>query len=127
MTSTLKRLGCWSKWHDWISPEINGPVRDRQTSGWVPRPAKRFLAGRWNDVLEVLFEDGWTGFAPTGLAIDGDPMSNLVSRAYHLMKERYGIGGVTAHLHGSFPWEPVWAEEFRTERACCVCSMPCSD
>ena len=39
----------------------------------------------------------------TGLAIDGDPVSNLVSRAYHLIKERYGIGGVTAHLHKVIP------------------------
>ena len=29
--------------------------------------------------------------------------SNLVSRAYHLIKERYGIGGVTAHLHKVIP------------------------
>jgi 4-diphosphocytidyl-2-C-methyl-D-erythritol kinase len=58
----------------------------------------------WNDVLEVhRSETDGLDLHLTGLAIDGDPASNLVSRAYHLIKERYGIGGVTAHLHKVIP------------------------
>lgn len=58
----------------------------------------------WNDVLEVhRLETDELDLHLTGLAIDGDPRSNLVSRAYHLIKERYGIGGVTAHLHKVIP------------------------
>ena len=58
----------------------------------------------WNDVLEVhRSETDGLDLHLTGLAIDGDPVSNLVSRAYHLMKEHYGIGGVTAHLHKVIP------------------------
>jgi 4-diphosphocytidyl-2-C-methyl-D-erythritol kinase len=58
----------------------------------------------WNDVLEVhRSETNGLDLHLTGLAIDGDPASNLVSRAYHLVKERYGIGGVTAHLHKVIP------------------------
>ena len=58
----------------------------------------------WNDVLEVhRSETDGVGFAPHRPRIDSDPTSNLVSRAYHLIKERYGISGVTAHLHKVIP------------------------
>ena len=58
----------------------------------------------WNDVLEVhrSESDGWD-LRITGLSIDGDPTSNLVSRAYQVVKEGYGISGVTAHLHKVIP------------------------
>ncbi|MEE3163038.1 MAG: 4-(cytidine 5'-diphospho)-2-C-methyl-D-erythritol kinase, partial [Bacteroidota bacterium] len=58
----------------------------------------------WNDVIEV-HRSATNGLDLhlTGLTIDGDPALNLVSRAYQLVKERYGIGGVTAHLHKAIP------------------------
>ena len=43
----------------------------------------------WNDVLEVhRSETDGLDLHLTGLAIDGDPASNLVSRPYHPIKER---------------------------------------
>ena len=58
----------------------------------------------WNDVLEV-HRKATPGLdlKITGLSIEGDATDNLVSRAYALLQNRFGIGGVQAHLHKCIP------------------------
>lgn len=58
----------------------------------------------WNDVLEVHRKDTpGLDLKITGLSIEGDATDNLVSRAYVLLQDRFGIGGVKAHLHKCIP------------------------
>lgn len=39
----------------------------------------------------------------TGIEMECEPKGNLVSKAYDLMEERYGVGGVKIHLHKIIP------------------------
>jgi 4-diphosphocytidyl-2-C-methyl-D-erythritol kinase len=57
------------------------------------------------DALEIL-PDGAQGctFTSSGLTIDAPAERNLCVRAYKLMRERYGIGGVRMHLHKHIPF-----------------------
>lgn len=58
----------------------------------------------WKDVLEVHQRtEAGLDLTVSGLAIDGDPENNLVHRAYDLVRDRYGIGGVKAHLLKTVP------------------------
>jgi 4-diphosphocytidyl-2-C-methyl-D-erythritol kinase len=58
----------------------------------------------WNDAIEVHRKDEpGLELTVSGLAIDGDPSNNLVSRAYNLIQTRYGVGGVKAHLLKAVP------------------------
>ena len=43
-------------------------------------------------------------FSSSGLALDCPPEKNICIRAYNLMRERYGIGGVRMHLHKAVPF-----------------------
>ncbi|HBP44733.1 MAG TPA: 4-(cytidine 5'-diphospho)-2-C-methyl-D-erythritol kinase [Flavobacteriales bacterium] len=58
----------------------------------------------WSDILEVHHSNSeGLDLHLTGLVIDGDPTSNLVKRTYDLLRQRYSISGVTAHLHKVIP------------------------
>jgi 4-diphosphocytidyl-2-C-methyl-D-erythritol kinase len=54
------------------------------------------------DVLELLPSDNFE-FRQTGLTIDGDQSDNLCVRAYHLLKEKYGLPSVYIHLRKEIP------------------------
>jgi 4-diphosphocytidyl-2-C-methyl-D-erythritol kinase len=57
------------------------------------------------DALEILPDDtGDCTFTSSGLTIDASTEQNLCVRAYKLMRERYGIGGVRMHLHKHIPF-----------------------
>jgi 4-diphosphocytidyl-2-C-methyl-D-erythritol kinase len=63
-----------------------------------------FVPVNWYDILEVQAVDApGLRLDTTGLSIPGDPQQNLVHRAYNLLRERHGIGGVHAHLHKVIP------------------------
>lgn len=54
------------------------------------------------DVLEILPSDKFT-FIQTGLQIDGDLSTNLVVKAYNLLKAKYPIQPVFIHLQKHIP------------------------
>ncbi len=61
-----------------------------------------FYPIQMQDALEVV-EAGDFKFEVTGTALDGDPMQNLVVKAYNLLKADYDIPKVHIHLHKSIP------------------------
>ncbi len=56
----------------------------------------------WHDVLEIVEADEFQ-FEQTGLSIEGSDASNLVVKAYNLLKTRYSIPSVHIHLHKVIP------------------------
>lgn len=56
----------------------------------------------WRDVLEIIQSDSDKIFL-TGIEIQGDPKSNLVFKAYQLLKQDFPIGSVEIHLHKIIP------------------------
>ncbi len=61
-----------------------------------------FYPVQMQDALEVVQADEFS-FSMTGLDIDGDPMDNLVVKAYDLIKNDYDIPPVKVHLHKNIP------------------------
>lgn len=61
-----------------------------------------FYPVQMQDALEVV-EAGDFSFNTTGLALDGDPMQNLVVKAYELVKADYNLPPVKIHLHKQIP------------------------
>lgn len=78
-------------------------VTNKRSDGYHDLESAFWPVG-WNDVLEV-HRRGEAGLELTvsGLAIDGAPSNNLVRRAYELVRDRFGIGGVKAHLLKAIP------------------------
>lgn len=59
---------------------------------------------RLADALEVTPAiDGRFGFAASGIAINGDPESNLCVRAFRLMQKHYAVPAVKIFLHKVIP------------------------
>jgi 4-diphosphocytidyl-2-C-methyl-D-erythritol kinase len=57
------------------------------------------------DALEILrSETAGCTFSSSGLEIDGPVEKNLCVKAYALMRECYGVGGVKMHLHKHIPF-----------------------
>lgn len=57
------------------------------------------------DALEILPDAGeGCAFSSSGLAIDAPAEKNLCVKAYDLMRERHGIGGIKMHLHKHIPF-----------------------
>lgn len=54
------------------------------------------------DILEILPSDE-LNFKSTGIDIPGDTESNLCVKAYHLLKDDFGISPVQIHLHKIIP------------------------
>ena len=54
------------------------------------------------DALEMA-ETGETGISCSGLPVDGLPGNNLVLKAYHLLKQDFGLPPVQFHLHKTIP------------------------
>ncbi|MCW0484787.1 4-(cytidine 5'-diphospho)-2-C-methyl-D-erythritol kinase [Gaoshiqia sediminis] len=61
-----------------------------------------FYPIQMQDALEVV-EAGDFSFNMTGLTLEGDPMQNLVIRAYELLKADYDLPPVQIHLHKNIP------------------------
>jgi len=55
------------------------------------------------DALEFV-ESKELSFKNTGLVIEGDPLQNLVVKAWRLLSERYDIPPVSIHLHKVIPF-----------------------
>lgn len=66
-----------------------------------------FLPIGWSDILEVVLDEevpsGQARFQWTGLAIPGDTVDNLVTRAHKRLAEAFDLPGVSIHLHKVLP------------------------
>lgn len=60
-----------------------------------------FLPIGWSDILEVVLDEevprGQARFEWTGLAIPGDTVNNLVTRAHKRLAEAFDLPGVSIH------------------------------
>jgi 4-diphosphocytidyl-2-C-methyl-D-erythritol kinase len=56
----------------------------------------------WQEAVEIIPSSSFS-FSSSGLTIPGDSGSNLVVRAYELMKEKYNIPTSSIHLHKAIP------------------------
>ena len=77
-------------------------VTDKRTDGFhnietVMYPINLF------DALEIIPTNNTFQFQTSGINLSGDPEQNLVVKAYHLIKQKYGIGPVHIHLHKAIP------------------------
>lgn len=54
------------------------------------------------DILEIVPANDFS-FTSSGLTIAGDEDSNLCVKAYHMMREKFGIPPVKMHLHKQIP------------------------
>ncbi len=57
----------------------------------------------WCDVLEFV-EANELQFTSSGISIPGDPESNLVMKAYRLLKKEFEIPALKIHLHKQIPF-----------------------
>ncbi len=57
----------------------------------------------WQDILEIIPSGEKTSFKSTGLDIPGNPDSNLVLKAYELLKKDFDLAPVQFHLHKQIP------------------------
>lgn len=62
-----------------------------------------FFPVGWSDVLEFV-EAKETQFTSGGIHISGDPESNLVMKAYHLLKKDFDLPALKIHLHKIIPF-----------------------
>jgi 4-diphosphocytidyl-2-C-methyl-D-erythritol kinase len=56
----------------------------------------------WTDMLEIVVAEKLT-FSSSGNAIPGDAADNLCLKAYHLLREDFGLSPVSMHLHKVIP------------------------
>lgn len=61
-----------------------------------------FFPVGWTDVLEII-PASETKFNQTGIPIAGDVTTNIVNKAYDLLKKDFNIGPVEIHLHKIIP------------------------
>src|SRR5690606_39325698 len=61
-----------------------------------------FYPVNWSDALEILPAKE-TVFTSSGIAIPGNPESNLCLKAYELLKTDFEIPPVKMHLHKNIP------------------------
>jgi 4-diphosphocytidyl-2-C-methyl-D-erythritol kinase len=81
-------------------------ITDRLPNGYH-RLQSLFYPVDWTDALEVIpqGEAGTCRLFQTGIPIGGDPATNLVTRAYTALRERFpDLPGVEAHLEKCIPF-----------------------
>lgn len=61
-----------------------------------------FYPIQWKDALEIIPSDQFS-FTSSGIPIPGDDRSNLVVKAYHLLKEEFSLPPVEIHLLKALP------------------------
>lgn len=62
-----------------------------------------FLPVGWSDILEFAKSDKLV-FTSSGISIDSAPESNLVMKAYQLLKREFNIPPLKVHLHKQIPF-----------------------
>lgn len=62
-----------------------------------------FFPVGWSDALEIAEADKFQ-FSTSGIAISGDPESNLVVKAYRLLQKDFKLPDLKIHLHKQIPF-----------------------
>jgi len=62
-----------------------------------------FIPVGWSDVLEIVVADELQ-FTSSGIHISGNPDSNLVMKAYHLLLKDFKLPPLKIHLHKEIPF-----------------------
>jgi 4-diphosphocytidyl-2-C-methyl-D-erythritol kinase len=62
-----------------------------------------FLPVGWSDALEIAHSDELC-FTTSGIAISGSPESNLVIKAYNLLRKDFDLPTLKIHLHKQIPF-----------------------
>lgn len=62
-----------------------------------------FLPVGWSDALEIAHSDELC-FTTSGITILGSPESNLVMKAYNLLRADFGLPALKIHLHKQIPF-----------------------
>jgi 4-diphosphocytidyl-2-C-methyl-D-erythritol kinase len=61
-----------------------------------------FYPVAWEEVLEIIPSSSFS-FSSTGINIPGDSASNLIVKAYELLRSKYDIPACEIHLHKAIP------------------------
>lgn len=77
-------------------------VTEKRPDGFHNLETVFFPVG-WSDILEFAESDRLQ-FTTSGIQISGDPDSNLVMKAYRLIKDEYQIPALKIHLHKQIPF-----------------------
>jgi 4-diphosphocytidyl-2-C-methyl-D-erythritol kinase len=77
-------------------------VTEKRSDGFHNLETVFFPVG-WCDALEFTEADKLT-FTSSGIAISGDPESNLVMKAYRLLGKDYKLPALNIHLHKQIPF-----------------------
>jgi 4-diphosphocytidyl-2-C-methyl-D-erythritol kinase len=56
----------------------------------------------WKEALEIIPSSSFS-FSSSGMNVPGDSVSNLVVKAYELMKKKYNVPSSSIHLHKAIP------------------------
>lgn len=77
-------------------------ITEKRADGFHNLETVFFPVG-WSDILEFVEADE-TSFTSSGINISGDPESNLVMKAYRLLKKDFDLPPLKIHLHKNIPF-----------------------
>lgn len=77
-------------------------VTEKRPDGFHNLETVFFPVG-WSDALEIAEADTFQ-FSTSGIAISGDPESNLVVKAYRLLQQDFNLPALKIHLHKQIPF-----------------------
>ncbi len=77
-------------------------ITEKRSDGFHNLETVFFPVG-WSDALEIATSDE-VQFSSGGIHISGDPESNLVMKAYRLLKRDFSLPALKIHLHKQIPF-----------------------
>jgi len=77
-------------------------ITEKRTDGFHNLETVFFPVG-WSDVLEIVYSDELC-FTTSGIVISGSPESNLVMKAYNLLRKDFELPAIKIHLHKQIPF-----------------------
>lgn len=77
-------------------------ITEKRTDGFHNLETVFFPVG-WSDALEIAHSDELC-FTTSGIAISGSPESNLVMKAYSLLRKDFNLPALKIHLHKQIPF-----------------------
>ena len=77
-------------------------ITEKRTDGFHNLETVFFPVG-WSDALEIA-HSGELCFTTSGIAISGSPESNLVMKAYNLLRKDFDLPTLKIHLHKQIPF-----------------------
>ena len=77
-------------------------ITEKRTDGFHNLETVFFPVG-WSDVLEIAHSDELS-FSTSGIAVSESPESNLVMKAYNLLRKDFDLPVLKIHLHKQIPF-----------------------